>query len=114
MRILFYLEIQQNKSKRGGKEDFLKRSDVFIIRAAVLARLAVVFTTTVVEGLSRHLKSFCTYRLLPAPLAAFPPDALIFKVPKSVFQTSKIDRFSEFAKGYLILKSHLWLQTPSL
>jgi len=41
------------------------------------------------------------------PLAAFSPDAPIFKFPKSVFQARKIDRFSEFAKGYLILKSHL-------
>ena len=31
----------------------------------------------------------------------------IFKVPKSVFQVRKIDHFSELAKGYLILKSHL-------
>jgi hypothetical protein len=82
------------------------------------ARLAVIFILTAVVRLSMLCQVLyhppLLWKLHVSPraafavsLAAFSSAAPIFKVPKSVFQVRKIDHFSELAKGYLILKSHL-------
>jgi len=92
-----------------GKVDFVKQAGG-IIRVVMPVRLAVIFTMNAVEGLSLPSPLPIIIFIIPpflwklyvspratraVPLAAFPPDAPIFKFPKSVFQVCKIDRFSE-------------------
>ena len=76
---------------------------MFIIRVVMPVRLAVIFTMNAVEWLSLlsplPFPPLWKLHVSHAPLDAFQPAAPNFKVPKSIFQTRKIDRFSDFAKA---------------